>query len=200
MEAIAKDIANLVDARMKIGFYDQLVESNMETTEYLVMDGLVDFVGDLNVVEHLVMDDPVAIGGDVGGDFYIAENLVVDDPVAIGGELCIAEHLVVSNEIAGLACIDGDLHIGADAGFFSTGVDSLVSNVDERFLLKHYVQFVLGSEHGDWTVDTREFDRVMNMWKICMVVFLSLLRWKLLVKMKMMVDLSFGVKVWDTLF
>ena len=38
------------------------------------------------------------------------------------------------------------------------------------------------------------------MWKICMLVFLSLLRWKPLVKMKMVVDLSFGIKVWDTLF
>ena len=38
------------------------------------------------------------------------------------------------------------------------------------------------------------------MWKICMLVFLSLLRSKPLVKMKMVVDLSFGVKVWDTLF
>ena len=33
-----------------------------------------------------------------------------------------------------------------------------------------------------------------------MLVFLSLLEWKPLVKMKMVVDLSLGIKVWDTLF
>ena len=33
-----------------------------------------------------------------------------------------------------------------------------------------------------------------------MLVFLSLLEWKPLVKMKMMGDLSWGIKVWDTLF
>ena len=44
------------------------------------------------------------------------------------------------------------------------------------------------------------FDRVMQMWMICMLVFLSLLEWKPLVKMKVVVDLSLGIKVWDTLF
>ena len=33
-----------------------------------------------------------------------------------------------------------------------------------------------------------------------MLVFLSLLEWKPLVKMKVVVDLSLGIKVWDTLF
>ena len=33
-----------------------------------------------------------------------------------------------------------------------------------------------------------------------MFVLLSLLEWKPLVKMKMVVDLSLGIKVWDTLF
>ena len=185
LEVVVEDIPNLVDVGVEVGFHDQLVESDMEIAEHLVMDDLVD----------------------VGGDLYVAEHLVVDDPVAVGGELCIAEHLVVSNEIAGLACIDGDLHVGADVeffvvdtGFVATSVDSLISYVNAGLSMKHCVQFVLGSEHGDWTVDTRVFDRVMNMWKICMVDFLSLLRWKPLVKMKMVIDLSFGVKVWDTLF
>ena len=44
------------------------------------------------------------------------------------------------------------------------------------------------------------FDSVMQMWMICMLVFLSLLEWKPLVKMKMVVDLYFGVKMWDKLF
>ena len=33
-----------------------------------------------------------------------------------------------------------------------------------------------------------------------MLVFLSLLEWKPLVKMKVVVDLSLGIKVWDTHF
>ena len=101
---------------LKVGFHDQFVDFDMETIEHLVMDDLVD----------------------VGGDLYVAEHLVMDDPVAVGGELCIAEHLIVRNEIAGLACIDGDLHVGAD--------------VDERLLLKHYVQFVPGSKYVDWVI------------------------------------------------
>ena len=35
---------------------------------------------------------------------------------------------------------------------------------------------------------------------MCKLVFLSLLEWKPLLKMKMVVDLSLGSKVWDTLF
>ena len=44
------------------------------------------------------------------------------------------------------------------------------------------------------------FDSMMQMWLICILVFLSLLEWKPLVKMKMVGDLSLGIKVWDTLF
>lgn len=157
----------------------------------------------METAEHLVVDDLV----EIGGDLYVAEHLVVDDPVVVGGELCIAEHFIVSNEIIGLAYIDGDLHAGADVefvvanvGFVAIGVDSLVADVNEVLLMKHYVQFILGGEHANWMVEILVFDRVMQMWKICMVVFLSLLRWKPLVKMKMVVDLSFSVKVWDTLF
>ena len=185
LEVVAEDIPNLVDVGVEVGFHDQLVESDMETAEHLVMDDLVDVGGDLNVVEHLAMDDPVAIGG----------------------ELCIAEPLVVSNEIAGLVCIDGDLHVGADVeifvvdmGFFPTTVDSLVANVDERLLLKHYVQFVPGSEYADWVIQISVVDLWMQMWMMCRLVFFSLLRWKPFVKMKMVADPSFGVKVWDTLF
>ena len=146
-EVFAKDISNLVDARTELGFHDQLVEPDMETAEHLVMDDLVD----------------------VGGDLYVAEHLVMDDPIAVGGELCIAEHLVVSNEIAGLACIDGDVHVGvdvefvvADARLVATSVDSLVADVNEVLLMKHYVQFVPGGEHANWMVEILVFDRVMQ--------------------------------------
>ena len=79
-------------------------------------------------------------------------------------------------------------------------MDSLVVDENEVLLIKHYVQFVSGSEHVDWMVEILVFDRVMQMWKICMVVLLSLLRWKPLVEMKMVLYLSFDIKVWDTLF
>ena len=64
-------------------------------------------------------------------------------------------------------------------------MDSLVANVNEGFSMKHCVHFVPTSEHANWMVEISVFDRVMQMWKICMVVFLSLLRWKPLVKMKL---------------
>ena len=64
-------------------------------------------------------------------------------------------------------------------------VDSLVIDVDGDLLMKHYIQFVLGSKHADWMVEILEFDGVMQMWMICRLVCLSLLRWKPLVKMKM---------------
>ena len=38
------------------------------------------------------------------------------------------------------------------------------------------------------------------MWMICMLAFLSMMEWKPLVKIKMVVDLSLGIKVWDILF
>ena len=68
------------------------------------------------------------------------------------------------------------------------------------FLVKHYVQSILGSENPDWMIEILVFDSVMQMWMICILVFLSLMEWKPLVKMKMMGDLSLGIKVWDTLF
>ena len=47
----------------------------------------------------------------------IVEHLVIDDLGVVAGELCAIEHLVVSNEIAGvvsLACVDGNLHVVSD--------------------------------------------------------------------------------------
>lgn len=38
LEVIDEDIPNLVDARMEIGFHDQLDGSNMEIVECLVVD------------------------------------------------------------------------------------------------------------------------------------------------------------------
>ena len=133
----------------------------------------------------------------------IMEHSVVDDPIVVGSGLYVADHLFVSNESVGvvsLECFDGDLHVVSDVEFFVASVDSLVIDVDEDLLMKHYVQFVLGSEHADWMIEILVFDSVMQIWMICMLVFLSLLEWKPLVKMKMVFYLSLGIKVWDTLF
>ena len=97
----------------------------------------------------------------------IVEDLVIDDPIVVGGELCAAEHLVVSNEIAGvasLACVDVDLHVVADVELVFASVNSLVIDVDEDLLMKHYVQFVPRSEHANWMVEIMVFDRMMWMW------------------------------------
>ena len=100
----------------------------------------------------------------IGFHDQLVEHLVVDDLIAIGGKLCVAEHLVVSNEIAGvvsLACVDGNLHVVADVELVFAGVDLLVSDVDEGLLVKHYVQSILGSEHADWILEILVFDSVM---------------------------------------
>ena len=110
----------------------------------------------------------------------IIEHLVVDDLVSFGGELCVVEHLVVSNEMVGveiLACIDGDLHMATDMEFVFASVDSLVVDVNEFLLIKHYVQFFLGSEHVDWMVEILEFDGVMQMWMICIAYWFSCPCW-----------------------
>ena len=125
---------------------------------------------------------------DIGFHDQLVEHLVIDDPVVGGGDLCTAEDFVVSNEIAGvvsLACVDGDLHVADDVELVFAGVDSRVIDVDEGLLMKHYIQFVLGNEHVDWINEILVFDSMMQMWIICMLVFLSLLEWKPLVKMKM---------------
>ena len=53
----------------------------------------------------------------VGSDMEVVENLVIDDLIVVDGELCVVGHLVVSNEITGvarLACVYGDLHVVDD--------------------------------------------------------------------------------------
>ena len=106
----------------------------------------------------------------------------------------MVDFLVLTCNCRGL--IDGFM----DVELVFAGLDSLVIDVDEDLLMMHYFQFVLGSEHSNWMVKILEFDGVMQMWMICILVFLSLLEWKPLVKMKMVGDLSLGIKVWDTLF
>ena len=98
----------------------------------------------------------------------------------------VLDLLVVRWQIMVLTCNCRGLTNGLmDVKIVFADVDSLVIDVDEDFLMMHYIQFVLGSEHADWMVEILEFDGVMQMWMICRLVCLSLLRWKPLVKMKM---------------
>ena len=176
------------------------MESDIEPTEQLKIDvedipNLVDARMEVNF--H---------GQSVGRDMEIAEHLVVDDLVVVADVLYVAEHLVVSNEIASvvsLTCVDGDLHVASDPEFVVAGVHSLVADVDESLLVKHYVQFVLGCEHSDWVADMYlilMFWWMKYRWLIFIFFLLTLMNWKPLVKMKMIVYLSLGIKLWDILF
>lgn len=72
--------------------------------------------------------------------------------------------LVVRNEtssVVSLEYVNGNIYIVGDMDFVATSVDSLVANVDELFLMKHYVQLVPKSKHVDWMIEILVFDRVM---------------------------------------
>ena len=137
-------------SKVEVGFVDQIVESDTKLVEQLEVvakdiPNLVDVEMEVGFHDHLV-----------GSDMEIVEHLVMDDPVAVGGYLYVAKHLFVSNgitSIVSLACVDGDLHIVSSMEFFVAYVDSLVVDVDEDLLMKHYVQSILGCEHADWVVD-----------------------------------------------
>ena len=92
LRVISEDIPNLVDAGMEIGFHDQLVESDREIVEHLVMESLGVVSGDLYVAEHLVVRNEmlsVEIFLCVDGDLNIlvdmdfvspsVDSLVVDE-------------------------------------------------------------------------------------------------------------------------
>ena len=63
----------------------------------------------------------------------------------------------MKNEIAGvesLAYVFANVEfVATDVELGDVGVDSLVVDVDEGLLLKHYIQFVLGCENVDWVTD-----------------------------------------------
>ena len=125
----------------EVGFVDQFVESDTKLVDKLEV-----------VAEDIpnLVDARMDIGfhdQSIESDMEIEKHLVIDDLIVVGGELCATKHLVVSNEIAGVAsfsCVDGDLHVVSDVELVFSGVDSIVVDVDEDFLMKHYVQFVLG--------------------------------------------------------
>ena len=77
---VAVEIPNLVDVWIEIGFHDQLVMSNMEIVEHLVMEGDDSYVADMDVsgVDSLVAD--VVEDLHDTADLYVhdVELLVVD--------------------------------------------------------------------------------------------------------------------------
>lgn len=69
--------------------------------------------------------------------------------------------------------------------------------------MKHYVQFAPGSEHVDWVVEIHSiqmFVWIKSRWLVYRFVLLSRMDWKPLVKMKLVGEIYFGIKVWDILF
>ena len=124
----------------EVGFADQFVESDTELIEKMEVVAkdipiLVDVGIEVDFRDHLV-----------GFNMKIVEHLFMNDLVVVGDELCVAEHVVVRNEIASvviLTCVDKDLHIAAHIDFFvvdvkfvAAGVDLLVTDVDEGLFLK----------------------------------------------------------------
>jgi hypothetical protein len=184
---VAEELPNLVDAVVEIGFHDQLVESDMEIVEHLVVDNQVakgddPYVGDMDVVDMDVAGvDSLVV--DVVEDLHDTADLYVPDVdlLVVG----MVEDLHVS------PIVDLSLHV-ADVDFMFDDIDGF--DKLQRLLARYYVQFVPGSEHADWMVDILVVDRWMQIWMIYMIL-LSLLEWKPLVKMKMVVDISSGVKV-----
>ena len=77
LEVVAKNIPNLVDAGMDIGFPDQSIEFDMEIVEHLVIDDSVVVGGELCVAEHLVVRNETT---SVGSLAYVAEgfHIIVD--------------------------------------------------------------------------------------------------------------------------
>lgn len=81
LEAIAEDIPKFVDVGIEICFHDQLVESDIEIAEHLVVDNQVAIGDELHVAEHLVVSNEI-IGvvslACVDGDLHIAIDVEFD--------------------------------------------------------------------------------------------------------------------------
>lgn len=182
---VSMELPNLVDAVIEVGFHDQLVESDMEIVEHLVMDNQFDkgddpYVGDMDVASV----DSVVV--DVVEDLHDTTDLYVPDV-----NLLVVD-MVEDFNVAPI--VDLSLHVG-DMDFMFEDIVVVGSDPLQRILVRNYVQFVLGSDHVDWMVEILVVNRWMWIWVICMLVILSLLEWKPLVKMKMVADISSSVKV-----
>ena len=59
LEVVVEDIPNLVDVGIEVDFHDQMVEFDMEIVEHLVMDDLVVVGDELYFVEHLVVSHEI---------------------------------------------------------------------------------------------------------------------------------------------
>ena len=92
--------------------------------------------------------------------------------------------------------LDADLSLHVvDMDFMFKGIVDAACDQLQGFLVRYYVWFVSRSKHVDWMVEILMVDRWMRIWMTCMLVLLSLLKWKPLVKMKMVADISSSIKV-----
>ena len=123
---------------------------------------------------------------DVVEDLHDTANLYVFDVELLVVD--IAKKLRVSLDV------DLSLHV-VDMDFISEDIVVVGCDQLQRLLVRHYIQFVLGSKHVDWMVEILVVDRCMWIWMTCMLVLLPLLEWKPLVKMKMVAYISSSIKV-----
>ena len=144
-----EDIPNLVDVGIEVGFHDQLVESDMD------------------IAEHLVMDDLVTIGDELCG----GEHLVVSNEIASIEILAyVSEELHIASDMD---------FVASDVEFVVASVDSLIVDMDEGLLLNHYVQFVLGCDHPNGVFDIYlilMFQWMEHRWLVFRFVLLTLMK------------------------
>ena len=78
-------------------------------------------------------------------------------------------------------------NVATDVEFVVASVDSLVVDVDEDFLMKHYVQFVLGCENVDYVANMHlilMFQWMNHRWLNFNFFILTLMKWNPLVNIK----------------
>ena len=180
---VVVEIPNLVYVGIEIGFHDQLVTLTWKlwsTWSYQVVEGDDPYVADMNVfcmdvagVDSLVVD--------VVEDLHDTADLYVSDVELLVVDIAKGLHVSLDENLS--------LHF-VDMDFMSK--DIVVAGCDQiqRLLVRHY-----GSKLVDWMVEILVVHRWLWIWMTCMLVLLSLLKWKPLVKMKMVANISSGIKV-----
>ncbi len=79
---VVEEVPNIVDARMEIGFHDQLDGSDMEIAKHLVMDNQVVFGDELHVVDHLVVSNEIVEDLHMDGDLHMVVEMDLNSYVA----------------------------------------------------------------------------------------------------------------------
>ena len=151
---VVEELPNLVDENC---FHDQLVESDMEIVEHLVMDNQVvegddPYVSDMDVVVMDVADvDSLVV--DVVEDLHDTADLYVPYVELLLVDMAKDLHVSLDADLI-LHVVDMDFMF---KGIVDAGCDQL-----QRFLVRHYIQFVSSSEHADWMVEILVVERWMQ--------------------------------------